>query len=127
MARRVEWLAASLLALAAVVIIVSPSIVGDPNVLALPAAIVTGLGTLGALRGATGGQRLAVVVGLCGLVLSILWLALASSGFGKGTAWSDDMIEAAVLAGLFGAAVACLAFARRSRVRRGLDVPNGVA
>jgi hypothetical protein len=91
-------LAALSLAVAAVVLIVTPMVIAAPNPLEPVAAVVVAVGCAGALLGGQWGNRIAVTVSWAGLALSALWLVFATDGFGKGTPWWDDLIEAAVLA-----------------------------
>src|SRR5688500_6199958 len=93
--------AALLLAAATVVIVVAPILLDAPNPFALPAVLVhagaSGAAVFGGNRGRTG----ALVVSVAGLLLTVLWAWAAASGFGKGSPWWDDLIEASVLAVLF--------------------------
>lgn len=106
--------AAMSLAAAVVVIVVTPMILEWPNPLSTPAALVVAIGCGGALVGGRG-DRVALAISALGLVLSALWLWLASDGFGKGTPWWDDIVEAAVLAAVFLVAVVVLLLAGRRR------------
>jgi hypothetical protein len=113
--RLLELAAAVFLGVAAVVIAVAPTIVGTPNALAAPAALITAIGAAGAVIGYRGGRAVAWVVVIAGLVLDALWLYFASIGFGVGDPWVDDMIEAAILVGAFLLALISLVLARRRR------------
>lgn len=86
-----------------------------PNPLSTPAAVVVAIGCVGAVMGGRGGTWVAYAVSVVGLVLCALWLWQASSGFGKGTPWWDDMVEAAILAAGSLVAAATLLRARRRR------------
>lgn len=108
-------IAALSLAAAVVVIVVTPMILDWPNPLAAPAALIVALGCGGALLGGRGGELVALVIGALGLALSALWLWLASDGFGKGTPWWDDVVEAAILLVAFLVAVVALLVARQRR------------
>lgn len=100
--RRVPALLAALsLAVAIVVLIVTPMILDAPNSLATLAAVIVAVGGGGALLGGQWGRRIALAVSWAGLLVSALWLWLASDGFGKGTPWWDDMVEAVILAAAF--------------------------
>ena len=100
--------AALSLAAAVVVIVVSPMILEWPNPLSTPAALIVAVGCGGALLGGRGGESVAFAISVLGLVLSALWLWLASDGFGKGTPWWDDIVEAAILVAAFLVAVVAL-------------------
>ena len=80
-------LAALSLAVAVVVLIVTPMMLDAPNPLAPLAAVVVAVGCGGALLGGQWGKRIALAVSWAGLLVSALWLFLASNGFGKGTPW----------------------------------------
>lgn len=99
--RRLGLIAALPLAVAVVVIVVSPMLLESPNALSTPAALVAAIGCGGALLGGRGGERIALAVSGLGFVVSASWLWLASDGFGKGTPWWDDVVEAAILATAF--------------------------
>ena len=90
----------------------------SPNLPATPAAVIVAIGCAGALLGGRGGRRIALVVSFSGLLLSILWLWFASNGFGKGTPWWDDMVQAGILAAAFLVAAIFLLLARRHSVDR---------
>jgi ABC-type Na+ efflux pump permease subunit len=107
--------AALSLAAAVVVIVVTPMILEWPNPLSTPAAVVVAIGCGGALTGGRGGERVAMAISAAGLVLSALWLWLASDGFGKGTPWWDDIAEAAILVMAFLVAIVALLLAGRRR------------
>ncbi len=109
--------AALSLAVAVVVIVVSPMLLDAPNPLSTPAAVIVAVGCGGALLGGRGAEWVALAVSVAGLVLSVLWLWLASDGFGQGTPWWDDIVEAAILAAAFLVALAFLLLARRQRAR----------
>ena len=111
--RRAGLVAALSLAVAVVVIVVAPMLLAAPNPLSMPAALVVAIGCGAAVIGGRGGTWVALAVSVVGLVLSALWLWQASSGFGKGTPWWDDMAEAAILAVAFLMAVVVLVLARR--------------
>jgi hypothetical protein len=85
------------LGFAVAVILAAPEIVGDPNVLAVPSAGVVAIGCIAAFFGGRWTRRTATTISALGLVLTTLWLWLALDGFGKGTPWWDDVIEAAIL------------------------------
>jgi hypothetical protein len=51
------------------------------------------------------------------LLLTVLWAWAAASGFGKGSPWWDDLIEASVLAVLFLLAAVLLVLGRRESAR----------
>lgn len=89
------------LTVAVVVLIVTPMVLEAPNSLAPLAAVVVAVGCAGALLGGQGGRWIAQAVSWTGLLVSGLWLFLASNGFGKGTPWWDDVIEASILAAAF--------------------------
>lgn len=102
-------LGAAALGVAVVVILVTPGILDAPNALAAPSALVVAIGAGGAAVGGRTGRRIGLAISVCGLVLSALWLWLASDGFGLGAPWVDDMIEAAILVVAFVVATALLA------------------
>ena len=114
-ARRGGLVAALALSVAVVVIVVTPMLLEASNPLSMPAALVVAIGCGGAVIGGRGGTGIALAVSVVGLVLSALWLWLASSGFGKGTPWWDDMAEAAILAAAFLTAAVVLLIGRRGR------------
>jgi hypothetical protein len=107
--------AALALAAAVVVIVVTPMILEWPNPLSTPAALIVAIGCGGALLGGRGGELVALTISTLGLVTSALWLWLASDGFGKGTPWWDDIVEAAILVAAFLVAIVFLLLARRRR------------
>ena len=107
--------AALSLAAAVVVILVTPMVLEWPNPLSTPAALIVASGCGGTLLGHRAGELVALVISALGLVLSVLWLWLASDGFGKGTPWWDDIVEAAILVVAFLVAAAALLLARRRR------------
>jgi hypothetical protein len=113
--RRAGLVAALALLIAVVVIVVTPMLLNAPNPLSTPAAVVVAIGCGGAVIGGRGGTWVALAVSVVGLVLCALWLWQASSGFGKGTPWWDDMVEAAVLVAAFLLAAVVLLLARRRR------------
>lgn len=112
-------LAALSLAVAVVVLIVTQMILDAPNPVAPLAAVVVAAGCGGALLGGQWGKRIALTVSWAGLALSALWLVFASNGFGKGTPWWDDLIEAAILAAAFLVAAILLWSDRGDRQRAG--------
>jgi hypothetical protein len=95
-------------AIAVIVIVASPIVLAAPNPLSTPSAIVAATGFVGALAGGRWGRRVAVLVGLAGLALSGLWFVFALNGFGKGTPWWDDVVEAGILTVAFLAALGAL-------------------
>ena len=111
--QQARLVAALSLAAATVVIVVTPMLLDASNPLSMPAAVVVAIGCAGAVIGGRGGAWVALAVSVVGLVLSVLWLWQASSGFGKGTPWWDDILEAATLAAAFLIAAAAVLFARR--------------
>jgi hypothetical protein len=117
-ARLLSLIAAVTLGVAVGVIVVTPVILAAPTPLSTPSAAVVAIGCVGASAGGHRGRRIALAVAVAGLVLSSLWLLLASDGFGLGTPWWDDMVEAAILAGLFLVALILLLLARWSGPRR---------
>ncbi len=123
--RTCELIAALALAIAVIVIVVTPVILEAPNSLSTPTAMITGIGCAGALLGGRGGRTTALVVSIAGLLLNILWFLLASGGFGKGTPWVDDMVEAGILAAAFLVAAVLLLIARRSSSGGGTSRPDG--
>jgi hypothetical protein len=102
-------LAGLALAVAVVVILVTPGILEAPNALAAPSAIVVAIGSGAAFVGGRTGRRVGIAVSVSGLVLCALWLWFASDGFGLGAPWVDDMLEAAILVVAFVVATALLA------------------
>jgi peptidoglycan/LPS O-acetylase OafA/YrhL len=112
-------LAALALAVAVVVLIVAPLLLDAPNPLAPLVAVVVAVGSGGALLGGESGRLVASAVSWTGLLASALWLFLASNGFGKGTPWWDDVIEAAILAAAFLVAAILLRGDRGDRQRAG--------
>lgn len=99
--RAQEKLAALPLAVAAVVLIVTPIVLDAPNPLGPLSAVIVSVGCAGALLGGRWGRRFASAVSWAGLLVSVLWLWLAGDGFGQGIPWWDDVIEAVVLAVAF--------------------------
>lgn len=118
-AQQRAWLAAFSLAVAVVVLIVTPMMLDAPNPLAPLAAVVVAVGCGGALLGGHWGKRIALAVSLIGLLVSALWLVFASNGFGTGTPWWDDLIEAGILAAAFLVAAILLWSDRGDRQRAG--------
>jgi hypothetical protein len=112
---RFRLVAALSLLVAVVVVVVSPILLDFPNPLSTPAAVVVAIGCAGTLAGGRRGEGVALVVSVGGLVLSVLWLWLASDGFGKGTPWWDDIVEAGALAAALLVAALSLLLARRRR------------
>ena len=110
--------AAGALAAAVVVIVVTPVYLDSPNMLAPPLAVVVAIGAAAALAGGRSGIRIGLVISVLGLMLSAAWLWVAKDGFGKGVPWVDDMIESAILGGLFLAAIVLLLVARRDGDRQ---------
>jgi hypothetical protein len=106
--RALSLLAAVSLAVAVVVIVAAPQILAAPNALAAPSALVVAIGCGGAAIGGTIGRRIGLAVSVTGLVLSGLWLWMATDGFGLGSAWIDDMVEAAILVVTFVVAISLL-------------------
>lgn len=128
--RRVLSLLAGLaLAVAVIVILVTPTILAAPNSLAAPSALMVAVGCGAALAGGRWGRRIGLAVSACGLILSGLWLLLASDGFGLGAGWVDDMVEAAILVALFLPAAALLGLSEGpiTGLRVGLWVVLGLA
>ena len=102
--------------LAGIVLIVTPYLLNAPNAIGLAVGIVSVLIGLGV----AGGQlwTVAVVWSAIGLGASVIWALLALSGFGLGTPWWDDVVEAVVLAALFAGALIALVLARRRATPR---------
>lgn len=119
MGRILDGLAAIVLAIAVVVIVVTPQILAAPNPLSTPSAFIVAIAAAAALAGGRWGRRIAVVLSAAGLLLSVLWYGFATNGFGKGTPWYDDMAEAAILAAAFLAAIVLVALAHRAERRQG--------
>ena len=117
--RLASALAAVALGAGVVVIIVTPEYLRSPNSLAIPSAFVVGIGAAAAFAGGRWGTRIALLISTLGLILSGLWYWLAGDGFGMGTPWVDDMVEAGVLSCLFVAAIVLELFARRESVAAG--------
>lgn len=115
--RPASLLAAAALGVGVIVIIVTPLYLESPNALAAPSAVVVGIGAAAALAGGRSGIRIGLLISVIGLLLSAAWLWLAKDGFGKGVPWVDDMIEAAILSGIFLAAIILLLIARRGTSR----------
>ena len=107
--RALSLLAAIVLAVGAVVIVITPRILEAPNALAAPSALVVAIGSGGAGIGGRTGRRVGLAASVTGLVLSGLWHWLARDGFGLGPAWVDDMVEAAILVVAFVVATGLLA------------------
>jgi len=118
--RALSLLAALSLAVGVVVIMAAPELLAAPNALAAPSALVVAIGCGGAAFGGTTGRRIGLAVSVAGLVLSGLWLWMATDGFGLGSAWIDDMVEAAILVVTFVVAISFLVLSEgpisRSRV-----------
>lgn len=103
--------AASLLGVAGVVLIATPLVLDAPN----PFGLLLGLVTIGVSISVLSATRWVgpAAFSAIGLVGCTLWALLALDGFGKGTIWWDDLIEAISLAVLFGGALLALVLSRR--------------
>jgi hypothetical protein len=111
-----DRIAGLLLVAAVAVILIAPVVIGEPNPLAGPAALVAAVGAVCAWSGGSVGRKVSIAICIAGFVFSAVWLGFASSGFGKGVAWWDDMLEAGILAACF-LVSAVLLWPRRSAFR----------
>jgi hypothetical protein len=112
-----QRLVALLLGAAAIVLVMAPALVGDPNPLAFPAAMVVAAAAAVGVMGGIRARRFVLAVAVGGAALSALWLWGASNGFGKGVPWWDDLAEAGILVAIFLAASLFLAQSMRAPVR----------
>ena len=105
-----------LLELAGIVLIVAPFLLNAPNAIGLEVGIVSVLIGVGVGFGQL--RTVAVVWSAVGLGASLIWGVLALDGFGVGTPWWDDVVEAVVLASIFAGALITLVLARRRTTPR---------
>ena len=96
--------------LAGIVLIATPYLLNVPNAIGLTLGIVSVLIGLG--FGAGQLWTVALVWSAIGLGASVIWAVLALDGFGIGTPWWDDVVEAVVLAAIFAGALIILVLAR---------------
>ena len=110
--RLYRLIAAGLLELAGIVMIVAPLVLNAPNADGLDAGILSVLMGVGVGFGQL--RTVALVWSAIGLGASVIWAVLALGGFGVGTPWWDDAIEAVVLTATFAGALIALVLARRA-------------
>ena len=110
--RRYRTLAAGLLVLAGIFLIATPYLLGGPNAIGLALGVVSL--SIGIGLGAGHLSTVALVWSALGLSASVIWAALALDGFGVGSPWWDDVLEAVVLAAIFAGASITLILARRA-------------
>ena len=110
--RTYRTVAAGLLVLAGIVLTVTPYLVDAPNPIGLVLGIVSVLIGLGVRAGRL--RTVAFVWSAVGLGASLLWAAFALDGFGQGTPWLDDVVEAVALAAIYGGTLITLVFASRA-------------
>jgi hypothetical protein len=110
MRRGAKVIAAGLLIVAGLVLVMAPLILNAPN----PPGTALGVATVvvGMVLAVSRLRTLPAIWSAVGFAGSVLWALLALGGFGQGTVWWDDVIEASVLAVLFGGALFLLVFAQ---------------
>ena len=93
-------------------LIVAPYLLNAPNAIGLEVGIVSVLMGVGVGFGQL--RTVALVWSAVGLGASLIWAVFALDGFGVGTPWWDDLVEAVVLAAIFAGALIALVKARRA-------------